>query len=360
MKIFRGSLKLLWERFLEEILLRRQFEKMYLILGGHIFFQTLSAAVQIDLFTLLARQGPLTRSQIASLLKIEEKPARILLLGCTALGLLKKRGEAYSNSILAAEVLDRDKPRNIASIVAWQHFINYRPMHAFCEAVKTNRNVGLDTFSGAENTLYERLTHHPELEKVFQDAMESISVQANRLLSETVDFGGFRHLLDVGGGNGANAIMLAQKYPALKATVFDSASVCHIAHENILKAGLADRIDAKDGNCFTDSFPPGPDVILFCHFMTIWSEQKNRELLKKSFYALPPGGAVVIFNMMQSDDESGPLSSAMGSPYFLTLATGEGMLYTWSEYETWLREAGFSSVFRRKLVRDHGVIIGVK
>jgi hypothetical protein len=50
----------------------------------------------------------------------------------------------------------------------------------------------------------------------------------------------------------------------------------------------------------------------------------------------------------------------MGSPYFLTLATGEGMLYTWREYTTWLREAGFRSVEARALPRDHGVIIGRK
>ena len=50
----------------------------------------------------------------------------------------------------------------------------------------------------------------------------------------------------------------------------------------------------------------------------------------------------------------------MGSPYFLTLATGEGMLYTWREYEQWMREAGFETVKVQRLIRDHGAIIGVK
>jgi hypothetical protein len=50
----------------------------------------------------------------------------------------------------------------------------------------------------------------------------------------------------------------------------------------------------------------------------------------------------------------------MGSPYFLTLATGEGMLYTWSEYEAWMRAAGFGRVLRRTFVRNHGAIIGIK
>jgi hypothetical protein len=64
--------------------------------------------------------------------------------------------------------------------------------------------------------------------------------------------------------------------------------------------------------------------------------------------------------MMQSDSETGPLVAAMGSPYFLTLATGEGMIYTWKEYETWLREAGFLKIKRQTLLRNYGVIIGIR
>ena len=64
--------------------------------------------------------------------------------------------------------------------------------------------------------------------------------------------------------------------------------------------------------------------------------------------------------MMQRNDEQGPLTAAIGSPYFLTLATGEGMLYTWNEYEAWMRDAGFAHVKKHALPKDHGVVIGTK
>lgn len=114
------------------------------------------------------------------------------------------------------------------------------------------------------------------------------------------------------------------------------------------------------GHCFESDFPKGADAFLFSHFFTIWSKKKDAQLLQKSFAALPSGGRVMIFNMMQKDDGTGPLSAAVGSPYFLTLATGEGMLYSWREYETLFREAGFSKVTRLVLPRDHGVITGYK
>ena len=83
-------------------------------------------------------------------------------------------------------------------------------------------------------------------------------------------------------------------------------------------------------------------------------------LLQKAYDSLKDGGKVVIYNMMQSDAMDGPLSAAVGSPYFLAIATGEGMLYTWNEYEHWKRQVGFRHVHRKRMPRDHGAVIGVK
>jgi hypothetical protein len=356
-----GTIKNWLLRMGERIFLGTSLRQAYLVMGGHIYFQTLSAAVQLDLFTLLARKGPLRREEIASILGIDEKPARILLLGCSSLGLVRhvRRG-CYGNTRLSSLLLNADHPRNILAIVRWQHFINYRAMYYFGDAIKANRNVGLEVFKGGGETLYERLSANPELEQIFQDAMQAISVQANHLLARSVDFSQFKYLLDVGGGNATNIIALARRCSGLRAAVFDWPSVCAIASENIQKEGLAQRLQAVSGNCFSDPFPEGVDCVLFCHFMTIWSEAKNRALLKKAYEALPTGGAAIVFNMMQNDCETGPLSAAMGSPYFLTLATGEGMLYTWSEYESWMKEAGFQKVIVQRLIRDHGIIIGIK
>ncbi len=235
-------------------------------------------------------------------------------------------------------------------------------MYFFYDAILANKNVGLSIFEGSEPTLYERLAHTPELETIFQDAMQTISRErnVNAALAAAVDFSPYEHLVDVGGGNAENIITLARKYPALRASVFDSPSVCHIAKANIQAAGLSGQLDTIVGNCFTDPFPQGFDCMLFCHFFTIWSEEQNLAILRKCYTSLPTGGSVVVFNMMQHDDETGPLRATLGSPYFLTLATGVGMLYTWSEYKAWMKEAGFATVTTKVLPNHHGVIIGTK
>ena len=207
-------------------------------------------------------------------------------------------------------------PGNVVSIVQWQHHINYRPMHRFYDAIKANRNVGLDELEGDEGTLYERLAHNSRLEAIFQNAMEGISVQANAMFARFVDLSNVRHLVNVGGGNGANALALAAKYPRLRADVFDFPSVCRIAEQNIKQAGLSSRVGTVEGNCFEDPFPRDADCFLFSHFLTIWSEEENGRLLKKAFDALPRGGRVIVFNMMQHDSETGPLERRYGVALF--------------------------------------------
>ena len=65
--------------------------------------------------------------------------------------------------------------------------------------------------------------------------------------------------------------------------------------------------------------------------------------------------------MMSYDDYSGPLSTALGSPYFLAIATGEGMLHTWKDYERAMHEAGFSRTERvDTLPLSHGLLAAFK
>lgn len=345
---------------MDKDLMNRRYHQAASVFGGHIFFQTLRSAIQLGILELIEKRGPLDRETIAKLLNLHERPVRIILLGLVVSGMVKKSGRLYSNSSLVKLFFLKTSPYKSTSYIELQHRVMYKGLYWLLESVKKNTNVGLREFSGTEPTLYQRLAHDPATERIFQEAMEELSVFANGELRDRLDLSKVQHLIDVGGGNGTNAMAIAAKNPHLRATVFDSPSVCKIANKNIKEKGMSDRVFAVPGNCFTDPFPPGATAIMFAHFFTIWGEKKDRELLKKCFDALPPGGQVIIFNMMQNDDETGPIGPAIGSPYFLGIASGLGMLYTWKEYESWILEAGFRRVKKYKLQFDHGIIVGFK
>ena len=356
-----NRLELIWVIYIKEkILLKRPADRFYRIFGGHVFFQVLRSAVKLDLFTLLDDNKKMTVEQIYGKLSIEKQPCHILLLPLVALGLLKKKGEYYYNSFEGKYLFSRNSPQNVISYVELQHCVYYPSMPYFHDSVLEYKNIGVQAFEGNEPTLYERLEHNPEVQKVFQVAMQELSLQANKYLAKHLDLSKNNFLCDIGGGNGTNIIGLAKQNPNLKAAVFDFPGVVKLANANIEKNGLQERLSTITGNAFKDEFPTGIDCFLFCHFFTMWSKDEDLTLLQKAYEALPSGGKAVIFNMMQSDDRSGPLSAALGSPYFLACATGRGMVYSWSDYQEVFEQAGFHTVQTKKLPLDHGIIVGTK
>jgi len=332
-----------------------------LVAQGHSAFQLLWSGVQLGLFDTLSRHPGATAEQLCESLELQPYPCRVLLIGLAALGLIVKADERFRNSAVAERVLVRDKPDSMAPVLGWQADIVYPGLQDFLPSLRAGQNLGLSRFPGAGETLYERLVSHPELEQVFQDAMSALSRQANRLIVDAFDFGSFAHVVDAGGGDGTNAIALARRYPSLQVTVYDSESVCQIAREKIAAAGLGDRVFTCVGNFLQDPFPAGVDAILFCHILTIWSMQRNLELLRKCWRALPDDGAVVVFNMMGDDDDTGPVGTALGSPYFLAIATGEGMLHARKDYQQAMLEAGFTRVDEvAGLPLNHGMLVAHK
>src|SRR5262249_17477498 len=111
------------EDLVESVLFEEEQERFWLVLGGHMFFQSLSAGARLDLLTLLSRSPGLTRAAIASQLGLADKPVRILLLGCAALRLLRKEGDRYFNAPMSERLLVRTSPRNILSFIELEHHI---------------------------------------------------------------------------------------------------------------------------------------------------------------------------------------------------------------------------------------------
>jgi SAM-dependent methyltransferase len=354
-----------WERIwrvfiIDGLFLRPSIKRFYHVAAGHILFQSLAAAVELDLFAVLDRDGALPLSEVARRLGLEDQPCRVLLQGLLAAGVIQKRGDRYANTRMSRIAFVGDGPQTLKATILWQKHIVYRPMAKLLESIKAYTNCGLDEIPGKGGTLYERISDHPPLEKIFQDSMQEISVQANDMLARYVDFSRARRVVDVGGGNGTNILAIARRYPNVEGFVFDLPSVCVRAREHFQTENMSASLGAIEGNMLEDPFPQGADVFLFCHLLCIWSKEQNVQLLQKAYDQLPAGGRVVVFDIMERDTPEGLLAAAMGSPYFLGLATGTGMIYSEQEYENFCCEAGFSSVRRVRLPRGHTAIIATK
>lgn len=316
---------------------------------GMYYFQFLAAAVDLDLFTLLSNSQGLTRDEVAERLHIENQPARILLLGCSSVGLLRKEGDRYVNTSGAERFFSRTNPANMMPAVRMANHIQFRAMARFTDALKTNTNVGLEEIPGSAPTLYMRLAENPPLETIFHEMMSLVSLGTAVFNAASLDLSGHRSLLDVGGGEAVNATALAGRWPDLHVTVLDLPTVAETTRARLTAQGMAERVTAVGGDVFAEELPEGFDAMLFSRFLSIWSDEKVTGLLAKAARALRPGASLYLIEALQDDDEMGPPFIAHLSAYFLTLASGEGMVRTWAEWTGWLEEAGFTSFSRRPL-----------
>lgn len=336
-------------------------DRLQTIIHGATAFELLRTALEFNLFERIEAGGSMDVADVAAFLNVEQQPARILLLGLTSLRLLRKDGEKYSNSPIARRSLLPKMPGYLGPLVKVQEKITNPGLHDFAESMLRNTNIGLRHLDGSEPTLYERLTRYPELQKVFYANMGHASRQTFPLVVDAFDFSKLKHLLDFGGGDGSNGIDVAIRYPHLEVTIFDQETTLKIAEQNAKKANVGNRVHYCAGDLFTDPLPGGFDGVLFCHLFEIWSMERNIQLLRKCYDALDPGGAVLLYNFVSEDDNTGSAVAAFMSVYFLTIASGEGMVYSAAEMGTALHSAGFSHVERYEGVGfRHALLVGYK
>ncbi|MEU8901149.1 methyltransferase [Nocardia sp. NPDC048505] len=330
------------------------------ILFGFAAFQQLRAGAELGLFESLHESGPAGKKEIAKAIGIGDRSADLLLLGTSALGLTVKSGDSYENSIVIhAMIEDRSWPL-FKDVIEFQSRITYGPATDYVESLRTGENIGVRHFPGEGSDLYTRLQRDPVLTEIFYRCVNSWSALARPVLVERIDYTDVRRILDVGCGDAANSIALAQAHPHLQITVLDRPAALEVAAKGIAGANLEDRMDIYSGDIFEDEYPAGYDCILFSHQFVIWSPEQNRSLLRKAHRALQPGGRVLVFNAFSDDDGTGPLYSALDNVYFATLPFKGSMLYPWKDYRSWLTECGYTGIqtVESGTWMPHGVIEG--
>ncbi|WP_424102563.1 methyltransferase [Moorena producens] len=337
-------------------------DDLVLLLYGHSAFQNLYAACELGVFELLWKHPELSQAEISQHLNLADYPTKALLLGLTALKLIQKLGDRYRNSLVIQMLFLENTWKEFYDVVLFEAKIVYRGSIDYVESLRQNKNVGLRQFQGHGPDLYNRLHEDPGLDKVFYNFMGSWSKLVNPLWLEKIDFSNFHTVVDVGGGDATNSIALAKAFPNVKITLMDIPDSCKIAQHHIDQNQLTDRIQVMGADIFVDEFPQNQDCFLFIHVLVIWSLEKNTTLLRRAYEALKPGGSLIIFNMMTSDEEDGPLMAALDSSYFVSIPHEGGMIYTWSDHEQCLRDAGFSQM--RRIYSDFwapsGIIIATK
>jgi hypothetical protein len=301
------------------------------ILGGFERSAVVLGAAQLDLFSPLA-QGPATAAQVAAQTGLPIRGVERALNACAALGFVVKEGERYCNSPLADAFLVKGKPGYVGNMIK-QTSDRYAAWGKMPEAIKADKPVlpltGAELFNAS-----------PEVLDNYVHGLFELGKGLAQRISGLVDLNGCRSLLDVAGGSGVYSIILCRQFPHLKATVFDLPPILQRTRQIISREGMADRIDVREGNYFTDDFGAGIDAVLLSNMLQTEGRQTGRMVLQKAFAALNPGGMILIHGIMPNPDRVTPLQPVLFS-LFMMLVFPEGEAYPAEEIIGWLQEIGF-------------------
>ena len=316
------------------------------ISGGYWQTCTLHAAVKLDIFTIIGNRR-LKSEDVSKMLNGNHRGVEMLLNALSAMELLEKKENTYSNRPLSLTFLVKNSSRYIGHII----------MHHYHLVDSWNR---LDVAVRTGQPVRGRVSHSDEERREsFLMGMFNLAMNLVPVLVPKIDLSNRHHLLDLGGGPGTYAIHFCLNNPKLKATVYDLPTTRPFAEKTIAGFNLQDRIDFKDVDYLEEDIEGVFDVVWLSHILHGESFENARKIVRKAVSALEPGGLIIIHEFILNNTMDGPLFPALFSLNML-LGTSGGQAYSEEQLITMLEDAGVGN-FQRIYFdspNDSGILTG--
>lgn len=327
---------------------------------GFFASKTLLAAVNMELFTHLSL-CPLSGEEIKKKLGLQSRGLYDFLDTLVSLGFLNREGlkdEAFYSNTEATELfLDKAKPSYVGGILEMANHRLYPFWGSLEEALKTGQPQNEIKNDGV--SLFDELYKDQDRLKEFVMAMQGAQMGSFMELASKFDFTNYKSLCDIGGASAALSIQVAQHNPHMKCISADLLAVEPIASENIEKFNLQDRVKAVSLDFFEVSEFPKADVITMGNILHDWGLHDKKMLMKKAFHALPEGGALIVVENVIDNERNENAFGLMMSLNML-IETLEGFDFTFSDFEGWAREIGFSKVEAMALSGPASAVVAYK
>jgi hypothetical protein len=321
--------------------------------------KTLLTAVKLELFTQLATQS-LTGSEIKHRLGLHDRSLYDFLDALVAMGFLQKKGNkehaVYSNAPDAELFLDKCKLTYVGGLLEMANNRLYPFWNFLEEGLKTG--TPQNEIRTGRSTLFEELYQDKNKTREFVNAMGGAQAGNFIAFSTGFDFSGYKTFCDIGGSGAQLSAHVVSNNPHMRCISFDLPQVFPIALENLSKMGMADKVEVRSGDFFTDPFPMA-DVITMGNILHDWGINDKKMLIGKAFDALPKGGAFVAIENIIDDDRSKNLFGLLMSLNML-IETAEGFDYTASDFDSWAKEAGFTKTYLMPLTGPASAAVAIK
>jgi len=304
------------------------------LVDGYQISQAIHVAATLGIAEFLA-DGPRTSDDLATMTDTHPRALYRLLRALASVGVFAEDDDRRFALTPLGDCLRADAPEPVDG---WAAFVG-RPYHwqawaDLLHSVRTGENAfrhlhGMD--------VWEYRAGHPEENAIFNRAMTANARRAAESVLAAYDFGGFRRVVDVGGGRGALLAAVLARHTETRGVLFDLPHVVANAERLLADAGVADRCEIVGGDVFA-AVPDRGDAYILRAILHDWEDAEALAILCSCRRAIAADGRLLVLEWLVGTPHDG----RGGKVSALNMLVGPGgRERTREEYATLFATAGF-------------------
>jgi len=314
--------------------------KISQILHGNWALQVLRTGVELDVFGHLTN-GPADSGTVAAGIKADRRAAEMLLDALVGIGILVKKDDEYSLTEDAKVYLVPSSELFMGRYIKQNDEIDamWRSLGETVRSGKPAKEVNQDAKA---QEFFPALT-----EAIFPLNFATAQRVSQELKIAQLPAGS--KVLDVAAGAATWSIPMALDNQQLHVDVLDFPPILEVSKKFAEKYAVAERFGYISGNWRNVPWQRDIyDVIVLGHILHSEGKELSKQLLRRVFEAMKPGGTLVIAEFIANNERTGP-PFAMLFGVNMLMHTTIGCVFTESELTTMVTEVGFEKVRRMPL-----------
>jgi len=305
--------------------------------------QLLYVAAKLDIADHL-RHGNTSAGELARTLGVNDSALQRILRGLVGLGVCAESTDGRFSLTAAGAYLSSDHPDSVQPRLLLNGEVHYALWTEALTTVRTGEAASQRLFG---MPFYDYLASQPAVGQLFDRTMASAGRYRHRPVVAAYDFGQFRTIVDVGGGNGALLVEILTTNPRPTGIVFDVPRLGESVRQTMETASLSARCRFIGGDALV-AVPPGGDAYILSNLVLNWDDAEATLALHNCRKVIAPEGKLVLVDWV---------IPAAGEPregfrfwdtlmtdliMLVTFGSRRGRIRTRAEFEAILSVAGFT------------------
>ncbi|HEY8478563.1 MAG TPA: methyltransferase [Spirillospora sp.] len=304
---------------------------------GYMPAQMLHVAAEIRLADAFGH-GPMSSAELAEATGTHAPSLYRLLRGLTGLGVVDQVERDLFALTEEGRRLRSDAPDSIRALILL--FCGPDVWRAWGDMVETVRTGEYAWERATGRTPFEYFESDEERSATFNEAMAEHTRAVAPEVLRAHDFGRYRTVADLGGGDGTLLAAILRANPGTRGMLVDLPSGLRSAPGGL--RDVADRVEIVPGDFF-DSVPAGADAYVLKSVIHDWDDEKAAAILRNCRAAMGAGARILLLEQVMPETVTPETAAVVRNDLNMLVSTG-GRERTEAEYRNLLEGAGFTDV----------------